>query len=112
MQQTVTGRPLAALDVGANTIHLVIARVSRDGRDLDYIDDELDLVRLGADAAAGRPIGPERMERALSTIRNQVAKAHSHHVETILGIGTEGVRAAENGRGAYPASAARYWSNY
>jgi exopolyphosphatase/guanosine-5'-triphosphate,3'-diphosphate pyrophosphatase len=38
------------------------------------------------------------MERALLTIRNQVATANAHHVAAILGIGTEGVRAATNGR--------------
>ncbi|MGO8949839.1 MAG: hypothetical protein ACLQUY_19725, partial [Ktedonobacterales bacterium] len=98
MLHTNVSKPLAAIDVGANTIHLVIARINRDGTDLDYVDDELEFVRLGADVAATGSIGPERMERALATIRSQVAKARAHHVETILGIGTEGVRAAANGK--------------
>jgi exopolyphosphatase/guanosine-5'-triphosphate,3'-diphosphate pyrophosphatase len=93
-----TTKPLAAIDVGANTIHLVVGRVTHDGTDIDYIDDELELVRLGADVSATGAIGPERMDRALVTIRNQVATANTHHVEAILGIGTEGVRAATNGR--------------
>jgi exopolyphosphatase / guanosine-5'-triphosphate,3'-diphosphate pyrophosphatase len=92
-----TTKPLAAIDVGANTIHLVVVRITHDGTDIDYVDDELELVRLGADVSATGAIGPERMERALVTIRNQVATANAHHVETILGIGTEGVRAATNG---------------
>jgi exopolyphosphatase / guanosine-5'-triphosphate,3'-diphosphate pyrophosphatase len=92
-----TTKPLAAIDVGANTIHLVVARITHDGTDIDYVDDELELVRLGADVSATGAIGPERMQRALDTIRNQVATANAHHVETILGIGTEGVRAATNG---------------
>ncbi len=97
MLQTIVSKPLAAIDIGANTVHLVVARISRDGTDLDYVDDELDLVRLGADVNSSGAIGPERMERALAAIRRQVATARVHQVETILGIGTEGVRAASNG---------------
>ena len=91
-----TPKPLAAIDVGSNTIHLVVARITHDGTEIDYIDDELELVRLGADVNATGAIGPVRMERALVAIRNQVATANAHHVEAILGIGTEGVRAATN----------------
>jgi len=91
-------KPLAAIDIGANTIHLVVVRISHDGTDIDYVDDELELVRLGADVSATGAIGAERMERALLTIRNQVATANTHHVAAILAIGTEGVRAATNSR--------------
>lgn len=90
-------KPLAALDVGSNTIHLVVARISHDGTEVDYIADELELVRLGADVSASGRIGPERMQRAIAAIRSQIETAHAHHTETILGIATEGVRAAANG---------------
>jgi exopolyphosphatase/guanosine-5'-triphosphate,3'-diphosphate pyrophosphatase len=90
-------RPLAALDVGSNTIHLVVARISHDGTEVDYIADELELVRLGADVSASGRIGPVRMQRAIDAIRSQIETAHAHHAETILGFATEGVRAAANG---------------
>jgi exopolyphosphatase/guanosine-5'-triphosphate,3'-diphosphate pyrophosphatase len=94
--QTIS-KPLAALDVGSNTIHLVVARISRDGNEVDYVADELELVRLGADVAASGRIGPARMERAIAAIRSQIETARAHHAETILGFATEGVRGAANG---------------
>jgi exopolyphosphatase/guanosine-5'-triphosphate,3'-diphosphate pyrophosphatase len=91
-------KPLAAIDVGSNTIHLIVARITHDGNDVDYIADELELVRLGADVSASGTIGPERMARALAVIRAQAEVAHAHHADTILGIATEGVRIASNGQ--------------
>jgi exopolyphosphatase/guanosine-5'-triphosphate,3'-diphosphate pyrophosphatase len=75
----------------------VVARITHDGTEVDYIADELELVRLGADVGAEGRIGPVRMERAIAAIRSQIETAHAHHAETILGIATEGVRAAANG---------------
>lgn len=89
--------PLAAIDVGSNTVHLTVARVTVATDDLDYLADELDLVRLGADISATGAIGPERAELAVAAIRKQMALAHRLGATTVLGIATEGVRAARNG---------------
>ncbi len=92
--------PLAAIDAGSNTIHLTVARPLAHGRrprDLDVLADVAELVRLGADVAATGAIGPERMARAVVTIANQRARAESLGAQTILGMATEGVRAASNG---------------
>lgn len=90
-------QPLAAIDVGSNTIHLTVARPTLDGYDLDYLADELELVRLGADVSASGALGPERMQRASAAIQRQVAVARQHGATLVLGIATEGVRAARNG---------------
>lgn len=87
---------LAALDVGSNTIHLVVARPAPDGRDLRYLADELDLTRLGEDVGATGAIGLERQARAIAVIREQAELARRLGARTILGIATEGVRAAAN----------------
>jgi len=87
---------LAAIDVGSNTIHLVVARLTPDGRGLRTVADELDLTRLGEDVSATGAIGDERQARAVAVIREQVALAHAKGATTILGIATEGVRAAGN----------------
>lgn len=89
--------PLAAIDVGSNTIHLTVARPAAGGRDVVYLADELEFVRLGEDVSKTGAISPERMERALIVMRHQVDVAHAQGAETILGIATEGVRAAANG---------------
>lgn len=88
--------PLAAIDVGSNTIHLVVAQPGADGRDLRYVADELDLTRLGEDVSATGSIGEERQERAIAVIRQQAALARAKDATAILGIATEGVRAAAN----------------
>lgn len=88
--------PLAAVDVGSNTIHLVVARPTDDGRDLVTLADELDMTRLGADVSATGAIGPERTARAIAVLRSQAARAQSLGAPELLAIATEGVRAAAN----------------
>jgi exopolyphosphatase/pppGpp-phosphohydrolase len=89
--------PLAAIDVGSNTVYLIVARVTADGRDLEYLADTLELVRLGADVSRSGAIGPQRLTRAVTVVKMQAALARDHAVERILGLATEGVRAAANG---------------
>lgn len=88
--------PLAAVDVGSNTIHLVVVRPTDDGRDLFTLDDELDMTRLGADVSATGRIGPERTARAIAVLKAQAARAQSLGAHEMLAIATEGVRAAAN----------------
>ena len=90
--------PLAAIDVGSNTIDLTVARPTPDGADLEYIADELELVRLGADVSRSGTIGVERMARAIEVVQHQAEVARTGGAERILGIATEGVRAASNGQ--------------
>jgi exopolyphosphatase/pppGpp-phosphohydrolase len=88
--------PIAAVDVGSNTIHLVVARVGADKHSLDILCDELDLTRLGADISASGRIGQERATRAIAVLREQVERARGLGAQTVLGVATEGVRAAAN----------------
>jgi exopolyphosphatase/pppGpp-phosphohydrolase len=97
VEKAMTLAPLAAIDVGSNTIHLTVARPTADGSDLEYVADELELVRLGADVSRIGAIGPERMDRAIEVVRHQVEVARRCGAERVLGIATEGVRAASNG---------------
>ena len=97
-QPRATSLPIAAaLDAGSNTVHVVVARSNAAGTDLMVLADEVDLVRLGADVSATGAIGAERMARALAAIARQAAIARAHGASTILGLATEGVRAAANG---------------
>ena len=91
-----TMTPLAAVDVGSNTIHLVVAHPTEDGSDLITLADELDLTRLGEDVSATGAIGPERTERAISILREYAAKAQALGAQKLLAIATESLRAAAN----------------
>lgn len=97
MSESRPAGPMAAVDVGSNTIHLVVARPIADGRDVETLADEVELVRLGADVNATGTIGPERMAHAIRTLRRYVEIAHGVGATSTLGIATEGVRAAHNG---------------
>ena len=88
--------PLAAVDVGSNTIHLVVAHPTEDGGDLITLADVLDLTRLGEDVSATGAIGPERTERAISILREYAAKAQSLGANELLAIATESLRSAAN----------------
>jgi exopolyphosphatase/guanosine-5'-triphosphate,3'-diphosphate pyrophosphatase len=88
---------LAALDVGSNSCHITVARLTKRLSNIERLADEADLVGLGTDVYTHDAIGPERMERACATIRKQVEMAHACGAQTILGIATEAVRVARNG---------------
>lgn len=89
-------RRLAAIDAGSNTIHLVVVEAMSGGFDLRTLDDRLELVRLGADVSETGAIGEERATRAIAAIRAQLAQARRLGANAVLGIATEGVRAAAN----------------
>jgi exopolyphosphatase/guanosine-5'-triphosphate,3'-diphosphate pyrophosphatase len=96
MRETVE-RVMAAIDVGSNTIHLLVARCAVDGGALAPLADETEVVRLGEDVGATGVIGLERMRRALEAVAAQAARARELGAEVGLGLATEGVRAAANG---------------
>lgn len=93
---TDTSAPLAAIDVGSNTVHLAVARPVPAQFDLDLLADETEMLRFGADVNATGQIGPERLEKALGVLRHQVEVARTAGATTTLGIATEGLRAAKN----------------
>jgi exopolyphosphatase/guanosine-5'-triphosphate,3'-diphosphate pyrophosphatase len=91
--------PIAAVDVGSNTVHVTVARRLDDGTrlgGLEIIADQSDLVRLGHDVAATGRLGPERTTRALAALRQYAALARMLGAEIVLGMATEGVRTAAN----------------
>lgn len=89
---------LAALDVGSNTIHVTVARIIKQGTDVERLADDTDLVRLGADVYVSGTIGAARTEHACMTIRRQVVLAQARKASKVLALATEAIRTAANGR--------------
>src|SRR5579875_1654786 len=88
-------RPVrAAIDIGSNTIHLVVARCWPDH--LDILADELDLTRLGESVNVSGAISEEKTQQALLVIAHYMALAERLGAETILLIATEAIRRASN----------------
>ncbi len=85
----------AAIDIGSNTIHIVVAR-STPG-DLDILADEVELVRIGESVNSSGEISPEKREQALATLRQYKELAGRYRAEQVLMVATEAIREARNG---------------
>lgn len=85
---------LAAIDIGSNTIHIVVARCKPD--DLDIIEDQVELVRIGESVTATGAISPEKRDAAIAVLRQYRALAEQHSAEQIFTVATEAIRKASN----------------
>jgi exopolyphosphatase/pppGpp-phosphohydrolase len=84
----------AAIDVGSNTIHLLVARWS--GTSLVPLDDRSDPLQLGHDLELLGAIGETKLRAATRTIRRYVARAEARGACDIQILATQAVRAASN----------------
>ena len=87
---------LAAIDVGSNSLHMVIADVSADGR-IEVVDRVKEMVRLGRSAFTTGHLTPEAMHLATSTLTTFGRLARARHVERLRIVATSAVREARNG---------------
>ena len=87
---------LAAIDIGTNSIHMVVVQVNADFS-FDVVDREKEMVRLGAGGLGGRALSPSTVTAALETLSRFKQLADSRQVEEILAVATSAVREARNG---------------
>ena len=87
---------LAAIDIGTNSLHMIVVRVRAD-LSFEVIDREKEMVRLGAGGLDGRAITPEAMHAALLVLSKFRRLADSHGVDEIIAVATSATREAENG---------------
>src|SRR5205814_2161479 len=87
---------IAAIDIGTNSLHMIVARVRPDFS-FEVIDREKEMVRLGAGGLDGRALTPEAMHTALQVLSKFRRLAESHRVDEIVAVATSAVREAENG---------------
>jgi exopolyphosphatase/guanosine-5'-triphosphate,3'-diphosphate pyrophosphatase len=87
---------LAAIDIGTNSIHMVVVQVKAD-LSFEVVDREKEMVRLGAGGLGGRALTPAAVEAALETLSRFKQLATSRQVEEILAVATSAVREARNG---------------
>jgi exopolyphosphatase/guanosine-5'-triphosphate,3'-diphosphate pyrophosphatase len=91
-----SARPrLAAIDVGSNTIRLVVAEVENDGT-YRVLDEEREMARLGRGLSRTGRLADESMRLALETIGKMKAIADGFEAE-VRAIATSAVRDAANG---------------
>jgi exopolyphosphatase/guanosine-5'-triphosphate,3'-diphosphate pyrophosphatase len=89
---------LAALDIGTNSVHGVVARMTPgdDGPRVEVLDREKAVVRLGSSAGDIRELEADAIDRAIAAITRfrHVAEAHG---APIRAVATSATREAENG---------------
>lgn len=91
--------PLAAIDIGTNTIRLLVARpVVHDGAlDLEPLTTRIATVRLGHGVERTGRLDNQRMARAIATVEEFRRVAAEHGAAPILLAATSAVRDAANG---------------
>ncbi|MBL8520055.1 MAG: exopolyphosphatase [Betaproteobacteria bacterium] len=87
---------LAAVDLGSNSFHLQIARVT-DGH-LYPLDALKETVRLGAGVTADKSIDPQTGARALAVLKNFGERLRDLPPEAVRVVGTNALRVAKNAK--------------
>ena len=87
---------LAALDIGSNSIRVVVAEAQPDGR-YRILDEERESTRLGRSLATTGLLDKESIETSLATLRRFQSIALGLGVESLRAIATCAVREATNG---------------
>ncbi|MBE9158022.1 Ppx/GppA family phosphatase [Nodosilinea sp. LEGE 06152] len=95
----ITGdRILAAIDVGTNSIHMVVVKIQPDLPAFTIVDREKETVRLGDFNEATGGLSEAAMERAIKALKRCCAIATSLKAEDIVAVATSAVREASNGQ--------------
>jgi len=89
---------IGAIDVGTNSIHLIVVEVDADSMSTRTIFKAREMVRLGADdALGGGTLGKRATARGVEAIARFVRLARERDAERIRAVATSAVREARNG---------------
>ena len=87
---------LAAIDIGSNSIRLVVAEAQSGGR-YRILDEERESTRLGRSLASQGELDADAIEASLAALRRFQSIAAGQGVESLRAIATCAVREASNG---------------
>ena len=87
---------LAAIDVGTNSIHMIIVD-TRGDRGFEVVDRAKTMVKLGAGLFRRRHMTDRAFQAGLDTLRMYCKLAESRGVQEILAVATSATREADNG---------------
>ncbi|MBO3461627.1 Ppx/GppA family phosphatase [Aetokthonos hydrillicola Thurmond2011] len=97
-QTTQRQRIIAAIDLGTNSLHMVVVRIEPTLPAFSIIGKEKETVRLGDCDIETAALKPEVMDRAIAALRRFQEVARTHNAETIIAVATSAVREAPNGQ--------------
>src|SRR3954467_5469028 len=90
------GTRIAAIDVGSNSIRLVVAEVLTSGG-YRVLDEERENTRLAASLSKTERLDPKAADSTVTVLRNFQSIAAGYGVNQIRAIGTSALRDAEDG---------------
>jgi exopolyphosphatase/guanosine-5'-triphosphate,3'-diphosphate pyrophosphatase len=96
---------LAAIDVGSNSVHLLIADVSPEGH-LEVVDRVKEMVRLGRRSFSTGLLTQSAMDLAVRVLAHFRRLVEMRHVDRVRAVATSAVREARN-RGQFVARVKR-----
>ena len=91
-------RVIAAIDIGTNSIHMVIVQIEPSLPAFNIIAREKDTARLGDRDPKTGYLTLDAMARAMSALQRGQELARSFNAEEVIAVATSAVREALNGR--------------
>jgi len=87
---------IAAIDIGSNSIHIVIVEVSASGG-FRVIDREKEMVRLGAETLSRGALPAAAMRRGIEVLSKYKRLTESNGTDKLIAVATSAIREARNG---------------
>src|SRR5215207_3426892 len=87
---------LAAIDVGSNSLHMIVAQIGVDGG-VSTLWRAKEMVGLGRMSFPSHRLSRESMDQAILALRRFQQEAYTRHCEKIVAVATSAVREATNG---------------
>lgn len=89
---------LVAIDIGTNSIHMVIVKIDATLPSFNIIGKEKDTVRLGDFCEGTGSLTEEAMVRAIASLKRCLQIAESFQADDVVAVATSAVREARNGQ--------------
>lgn len=96
--KTVEHRIIAAIDLGTNSLHMVVVKIEPSLPAFSIIAREKETVRLGDRNLTTGDLKPEIIDRAIAALGRFQEVAKSLNAETIIAVATSAIREAPNGK--------------
>ena len=95
VEHGVPGRRVATIDIGTNTILLLVGEVGAGG-ELSRVLDHCRFGRLGQGVDAGKSLDPAAIARSLEILREYAALLADAGAQRVAAVGTQALREATN----------------
>lgn len=89
---------LAAIDIGTNSIHMVVVKIDPSLPSFNIVGKEKDTVRLGDFCEATGDLTEKAMTRGVKSLKRCMQIARSFNADDIVAVATSAVREAGNGQ--------------